>query len=917
MPDLDLYGLTETDIGEEQLESASLGLDRYGLTEADLGIQQQLLPTNDPTIFGTSEGRFFRREPVGNEIPILPGQEPSIQDPNVFHLVASTTKSALGQLEDMVASFNRGMIGLLDLPLMMLGAGSDLVGGPEVPSLFDSKFIQQGTTPRNLGPEGFLFEALEQASEFAGAGFSAKGAAQGFIRAPAALTPVGTTQGILRDVVATPLSLELKAASGGGLASTAVAHNEVLSDSAAANLLAPIVGGIAFSVPGPLINRTRQALKQKQTRAGEVLVAAADDPDLAVRNLAEKAITDIGGAAQTNDVGIMTLARSLAKESSVFEGQLDDQFVVTQRLIKEELENLFTPDGRPISSTAAQDFLKRHSDDLLTQLDERMLASLDKVKEIALLKRGKINDLDVSRRAKVELEKALGDIKNQEKVLWANVDKQVPIATDLVKREALAIVEDATKATVLPEKTLSSIIGSRIEKGRDGFFVSNKPVAGGWEKTETAGTFMELRSNLLIELRNESKDAIASKQAPMLSRLQGAAVDAIDQNTLVGLDESAYRLAANFTRRIHETFDQGLVGRILTSNTKGGEAIVSEKTLSTLLASGRETQAAGTRELIAANQLGVEVGKDSSFLKSAQEYMAAKFQREVKTSEDAATYLLDNEAFLKRFPAFRKVIGQALDDIGLEQGKIDLATASKASIEKSIFSKIAGMNGRKAITRILAERNPTQTAQQLKTLLKSNPEALKGMQRDILDNFLDATFTATRITAKSDKAFGKNALDKTFDRLAPLLKTFYSKENIQSFQLLKREAINAENLARSRSGNVDLPRGLITDLLARVTGAKLASSLVGSSGSQLIAATAGSKVGRHIVFSIPENATKAVLMEAVLDKRLMSMLLSKGLKTEAHNKTLSDALRIVIRQQVGPAAADEFDANLKVVNGDR
>jgi len=911
MADLKDFGLGREDLLEQEATTNAQDLTAFGLTAEDVTGEAALAISTPPQNI-IQEGE-------------IPGQP---FEPNLFEGEREARPSfrpsgALGQVVDMAAAFNRSAAGIANLPLSLINAISESAGlEGRLPELQDIDVIRQATQG-GFGPEGFVPEALETVTEFfaGGLGFQAgaKALSAGLPLAAPGTRLEALSKG-LDDISKVRLQTDILASFGGGVASTAVNHSQILKDSTTAQIIAPLIGGVAAVAPVSLLKRVGKGVpgQQAKTRASEVLVAAADDPDKVVRSLAQKEIVDIGGAAQSGDVGVMTLSRSLARESPTFEGQLDEQFVTAQRAIQDEVEALFTPNGRPRSPTAAQDFVKSKIDDLLLQLDERATIALEKVANIALLKQGKIRDIDVSRSAKIHLERALIDVKNQSNVLWNLVGKEVPVDTAPLKQAALEVVGDARKATKLPKKVLEQIIGFKIKPTATGWTVTKVKTERGYGAQEPVGELIEQRSNLLAELRVESKDAISTKQAPIYQKLQGAVIDAIENNPVPqGVDADAYRVATTFTRRMHETFDQGIIGRVLTSNTKSGETVLSEETLKVLLASGRERQAAGARELtdiaILQEQVGGQPVRESSILKGAQEFIAAKFQKEVIDPESAANFMIDNEEALRRFPQLRNVIAEAMQDIGIQSGKLDAVKVGKAAIEKSVFAKIAGLNGKKAINSIIGQKDPAKTARELKKLISQDPDALRGFQRDIADVVLDRSLAVSRGLPTLEKQVSKANMSKILKELDPIIKTFYTPAQRKNLVSLQTEASKLQTLREQVAGGVNLPRNMLMDLIARGTGARLASSLVsgGGAGPSLIAAQAGSTAGRSIIFAIPESATKAVLEKAMLDKDLMSKLLKRGVAVGKENDALIKALSTIIRQDVGAQIADDFDAKVR------
>lgn len=183
MVDLSSYGLTEEDLAPVKKKSAGVNLSAYGLTEEDLGLtKRQDLPRGLPAI----EVKEAPAEVMDLPSRALTGEEAEMlrRDPDfgIPQQQRSALGEAYGQVLDMAAAFNRGVVGLVDVPSTLFNVGSRLVGSDvRAASVAEIPAVRAGTAG-GFGPEGLVPQGLETAAEFLGGGISTGGLGQGVSR---------------------------------------------------------------------------------------------------------------------------------------------------------------------------------------------------------------------------------------------------------------------------------------------------------------------------------------------------------------------------------------------------------------------------------------------------------------------------------------------------------------------------------------------------------------------------------------------------------------------------------------------------------------------------------------------------------------------------------------------------------------
>ena len=581
-----------------------------------------------------------------------------------------------------------------------------------VPDLFRNKsFVNDPETEQFLDKGGFyaslglgITNAARASINMLGTGFINYGK-RGVALNPKTGQPFvgveGARTGITRSLAESSLPTEAKIALAMAVAGE-VATAATGSESALVALPAEIAGGfVAARKPATYLEAATGIMKYADTgvevvgkkiidafdaKFGEDAVTLArqrirgesDSPleaKLALEAADDASVLSI--AQKTDDSGILTLERALAAEDSIFAGFVDDQVDQAQYSLARELETLMKTEGGYLDWTALKEFLPKIQNDLVAQVDDRVMIETEKLAKLL-----KIYDGDVTKMSKEfeeSFNKIYADIKQQESNLWQPINDSVKIPTKPLVDAVETIVANSSSQAVLPAEEFSNILGkgvARTGKGWKTFEVTpdNKKrlakagVKVKWpdaplQTMEAPLVLRDLRSKLnsMARSANAATDPTFQYNQKALGEAQQAALD----NITLGVESvnpqlREYYLAATaFSKKIHDTFTRGT----FVPKTKKA---VKEKKLETML--GGQAAKQTDMDIVAREMEEVfnlatsnSTAAQSNALKQAEGFLLAKFQAQVNPNklEDFKAFETAHSSWIERFPAVGEAIKAA------------------------------------------------------------------------------------------------------------------------------------------------------------------------------------------------------------------------------------------------------------------
>ena len=638
-------------------------------------------------------------------------------------------------------------------------------------------------------------------------------------------------------------------------------------------------GGIPYYRKNPKQLQKIGYTESTQKSAAAILKTLTANPNRALSSLDEmSASKNLTAAQKTNDPMIMELERSLALDNKELASNFQDRFRQAQISLKEEFEKIVLPDGN-INRKGLNNFLVNKKEDLLNQIDDRINSAYLNIKNIISISNK--DPLILSKTIRSEIDKSFIDIKNQERKLWSAIQDDIQVDTNQVKQTALDIIASADKSTRLPVKELEFILGKKISNTADGWKIGketfkNKPFLS---EQESARELMSFRSNVNSDIRQQqSGTAFKTLSIKNLNEIQTALINALDNPIYLDEDvRGSYDTAKNFTKKFHEVFEQGTIGKTIRSS-KTGDNVPPEGTLQSLLGNTEVTQAVGIRELkeldSLLNYVNNTTSSKSNLLKTTSQFLANKFSETVSDVTSLQKFLIDNRQALKKLPELNNAVKIAADGINKESTRIANLEARKNVVNSSILQKLTNseMNGSQIVETVLKSVDPKSVTNKLFIKIRKDPEAMKAMKNSIGEYILDRVLITSKSNPDIEQQLSKARLVTVVKKqMRPLLEKFYTKKDWRNLQIIFKEISTLTASESAKATPLPVNRNLLIDFLGKlgITQSVKSGSIVVQSGL--------AKISRQFTDQLTDKNVKELLVKAVSDDELLKILLKKNL----------------------------------------
>ena len=721
-----------------------------------------------------------------------------------------------------------------------------------------------------------------------------------------------------KTFLATEGSAGMSAATLGG------ASQEVFPDNNFARFSAEVAGGYlnptrlvlaSWDMGVGIINKVVRANTEsgRQSRAskvlGEILEEFGDDPVVVAQLLRED--PEIQGllgsqtsAQKSGSQALIALQSALAKRDARFGKKVAENANAITEVLSAAIVNLRNQ-GDPESLRAAS-ALTAHAINSAMQLQVKSAASRAKEAVSTMVGQGNMNKSAISKQARDVLNQALADVKVQERKLWGNVPKQVPVTGDAIAEEIADIVAN----TLVPGDKLPPQITAFAKnyKKLHKLMAKGKDVPDSLLKEFTSGKIQGFRSRMLDLARDSASGASPNTlYSQVFNRIANAALEDMDE--ALSADE-AYTLARTFTKAKAEAFNKTFAGKSLQRTGTGADQLDPELLLSKVFSGGQEAVALKASELVDAsgflalqNLIDVDNVKDYAVdMMDLQEQYLRAFIFDAVDADGVKPSVLKNiqkknSELLERFPDLSAQIGNALkSDRALSELRERVAGKTKIIESKTALANlltegvasarlVAGdavgviENPASAIRKIVGGNQPKRDLGRIIGLAKRSEETMRGLQASVLDYAM--------AKANGDLAKLRSALFDPIDNQTPSIIKMMQQYNAVDADYIGRlnQIFNeADKVARSQLGGglvegIDEAAGMIEDLAARFAGSTVvtgAAQAVGSSANSLILAGGGARAARNIFNKVPNKKLAEVLQDVAENPEFMAMLLERA-----------------------------------------
>jgi hypothetical protein len=354
---------------------------------------------------------------------------------------------------------------------------------------------------------------------------------------------------------------------------------------------------------------------------------------------------------------------------------------------------------------------------------------------------------------------------------------------------------------------------------------------------------------------------------------------------------------------MHETFDRGATGDILTRTIDGDTRIEPE------LALDRTVGRGGLQGEVARRQ--IEGATNAVADDAVQDYVKLMFQRGGRnrsgefTVKDARAFIAKNKPLMDAFPKLR-------DDIlgGVEGYKSADDFAAKVSKMVKTYNAQPGarvVDGTlsRAVDAVFSAANPVKAAASLAREARQDGSgaALDGIKGAVLDKLINQSARGSGDSKALSGVTLENVL--TDRKTAATLSRFFNSEEIKRMRVIARELKKAANTDAANLAEIsEAAPSTIIELLARTQAARIGGAQGGGSmGGSL--QTANIAVGRaqRILDNLFNDKASVIMADAIENPELFRALLRDGRSV----KQVEASMKWLAPYLVGSASAVEAE----------
>jgi len=789
----------------------------------------------------------------------------------------------------LASGVNRGAVSIANLPFDIINLALSAFGAPEsirtaTPSqavdflseqLTGYRPVEMATTPTSAvdtPAERMLGTVAEYASGGYGGAKLAKEAAERVIaRTP---TPI-SGRSTLTQAVTSPgfVTSETVASTAAGLAA---APAREYTESPLVETGAALVGGVAPTVAGVSARAAKKAVVDQFTRTGAELRVANEltenvvDAEQALDNIInnilvlESAVPEAGfidPARLTEDPGILKMIGQVADNDPVIFSIIERQSDRVTEQVFEELQAAAAA-GDPQKFL---DVLNGRTNDVLTRIESDIDLAQNEISKIEAELPPDSRGSDISQRFVQALERSYERAKEYERGLWSLVDKKVPMDGNRFRLMGIRL-RNQLKRRGFSDSDLS-------------FFMEELPSFGAKNGINTFEGLQRFRSRLLQQQR-DARAAGNNTRADALRRLDELSMRFIDS----GPNAETYRAAAETTRLIRQSYNRGKLGSYLNFDSQDALRIDPEAALDRVIRTGRnigEVRRAISAEQPFVNQRGevVPIPPARGLTDQIQEMLWLKFS-EAETPAARKTFFKQYGETLQEFPELARDLNLINREIETLSEVIARSEGrAKTATDKDLVS-VAALIGADPENIIKSFKNLSRKQIQDIFAVASKDGVEGGMQAVFLQEIV-----SKMTSGQGDKisslggilsSSGNRHLQVAFnDVLTPAQRKALS-------ELEKTRKLLAQNLGKTGSNKWFTKASPLTQLLARMSGVRIASMVAPSGPGSLQAAAVVSSLFSKIMDRLPSQQTRRVLIEALQDPKYFEQLL----KLEKSNAAL-------------------------------
>ena len=555
-------------------------------------------------------------------------------------------------------------------------------------------------------------------------------------------------------------------------------------------------------------------------------------------------------AQQLEDPVLLGLQNQAAIEDPLIRVRLDERAAAAREAAGIKIEDL----GGDVKT--AQNLFKKRIDAVKTRMQTKIDDTVMLADEGLASAGPRVSEAQASTSVVSRVKASLSEELAEESRLWAKVPTNEVIPMDISREAIKNLVAGTSKAL---QKLIPKDAIDLLTKGPD---------KGGFADKETANELFGLYSSLRQQARDASTGNKANKRKARFANQIADAIlmdlGAIKADTKLG---KAFNVARAHSRALHETFDQGAVGKMLSTNKQGGAKVEPEEALRKTLKPGPIGEVASKQIGKAADDTAGDIGE---FVRSRFMDMAFNASGEFKP-KTAATWMRNNRELLKQHPEVRNEIQRALFNRKSADMFQQKTAARQALIENdSATARFALEPPEEAALTIIAADDPVKAAKSVMASARKDETffAVDGVKGAFTKRLVFQGLEGGELSGR------KLQTQMTDPKMRAALKEVFSPDEFKRLETIT-SALSTFDPKRVQHVKTvfDTTTSRILRLVVEFGGTKAGAGLA-KGGAALKAAATGSRLARQTFDKLTGTQARQILMDAVEDPALMKVLLA-------------------------------------------
>lgn len=576
-----------------------------------------------------------------------------------------------------------------------------------------------------------------------------------------------------------------------------------------------------------------------RSRAVRRLSEVSENPEAALRAMERNARKVTEGtyqtpASKTGDKHLMALEGRVLDHNPELYNYVDDASGRASRIIDDEARDFA---ATPIESAQAN--LSRNVKSKISELDSIVDDALDKARSTTDKIGTSTDRASVNTVVREKVDIALKAARKTEKELWDKVDDAIPVSAD-----------DRTGLQLAYKEKISEY----LDKDEIPSFMKENLQGKGIENIKTIGDMKRIRSRTLRRIRAEtSKSDTDWDMVRVLNDFQNDILDFMrSSGPMKEIDD-----ARAFSSELHKKFSRGAVGKILGFDPTGGASIHPELTLERTIGAGGPKGAVAEKEIAAA--AGDISGDIDSYIRSRINFINSEGKISV---EPATRFLRDNAELLKKHPAIKSQIENAISTEKSLKSLTKEISASKSAVTKSLERSLSEGRPGDFASKILNGQNPTETTARIYSSL--GDDGKRGMKSAFIRYVVDG----------GDYAKHRKSINAVLSKA----------ERVRMLKIMN--SINESKFPKEGLPKIEKPiddtQAWVLGLITRVIGARAGGWLSqGTPGGSIQSAAIGAGAAKKILKSLTSDKAVALLEQAVKDEDIYKSLLFDAAKMKS------------------------------------